>query len=58
MKKINKIILLMMAVLAVACNSEPTLQSYYVDHQENDNFVVSYSSIKDITVMETCKLNV
>ena len=40
MKKINKIILLMVAVLAVACNSEPTLQSYYVNHQENDNFVV------------------
>lgn len=40
MKKINKIILLFIAVVAVACSGEPTLQSYYVDHQENDNFVV------------------
>ena len=40
MKKINQILLLVIAVVAVACNSEPSLQKYYVENQENENFVV------------------
>ena len=40
MKKINLILLLVIAVVAVACNSEPSLQKYYVENQENENFVV------------------
>ena len=36
MKKINLILLLVIAVVAVACNSEPSLQKYYVENQEND----------------------
>jgi len=40
MKKINKVLLLLLAILAIACNSEPTLQKYYVDHQNDDNFVL------------------
>lgn len=40
MKKINKILLLLVAVFAIACNSEPTLQKYYVEHQNDDNFVL------------------
>lgn len=40
MKKINKFLLLFIAIVAVGCNSEPSLQKYYVEHQENENFVV------------------
>lgn len=40
MKKINQILLLVIAVFAVACSGEPSLQKYYVENQENENFVV------------------
>ena len=40
MKKINQILLLVIAVVAVACSGEPSLQKYYVENQENENFVV------------------
>jgi len=40
MKKINLILLLVIAVVAVACSGEPSLQKYYVENQENENFVV------------------
>lgn len=40
MRKQFKIILAFLIILVVACNSEPSLQKYYVKHQEDDNFVV------------------
>lgn len=40
MKKINKFLFAIVALVAIACNSEPTLQKYYVDHLEDKNFVV------------------
>lgn len=36
-KKLSFIILA--AVLLVACNNQPTIQEYYVQKQENDNFI-------------------
>ncbi|MGI9532498.1 DUF4252 domain-containing protein [Lutimonas sp.] len=37
---IKKLSLLLMAALVfVSCNNQPTIQEYYVDKQENDNFI-------------------
>jgi len=40
MKKITKLVCACLALLAIACNQDPTLQTYYIDHQEDKNFVV------------------
>ncbi|MDT0295640.1 DUF4252 domain-containing protein [Mesonia ostreae] len=39
-KKINILMLLVAGLALVSCNNEPTLQSYYVDHQDNKNFMI------------------
>ncbi|MBW2960609.1 DUF4252 domain-containing protein [Mesonia aestuariivivens] len=40
MKNINKLCLLFTIVMLVACNKEPSLQKYYVEHQDDNNFVM------------------
>ncbi|MGO1585688.1 DUF4252 domain-containing protein [Mesonia sp.] len=39
-KKINILMLLVAGLTLVSCTNEATLQSYYVDHQDNKNFMV------------------
>ena len=39
-KKINIIGILVLILGLASCTSEPSLQSYYVDHQDNKNFMV------------------
>ena len=41
MKKINNYLALVLATLVVmiSCKGEPSLQKYYVDNQDNDNFI-------------------
>ena len=36
----NLSVVLMMGVVLVSCNSNPSLQEYYVDNQENNKFVM------------------
>jgi hypothetical protein len=40
MKNITKLLLLSIVFITIACNQEPTLQKYYVEHQDDENFVV------------------
>jgi len=37
---IKYVIIVFLAVMTVSCNGEQSLQEYYVDHKENDNFVM------------------
>jgi len=39
MKKINYIALVVIAITSVACGSEASLQKYYIDSQDNKNFI-------------------
>lgn len=39
-KRINILMLLVAGLALVSCKNEPTLQSYYVDHQDNKNFMI------------------
>lgn len=39
-KRINILMLLLAGLVLVSCKNEPTLQSYYVDHQDNKNFMI------------------
>lgn len=39
MKTTTKISVLIFSIMLIAC-SEPSLEKYYVDHQEKDNFIV------------------
>jgi len=39
-RRINILILLVAGLTLVSCKNEPTLQSYYVDHQDNKNFMI------------------
>jgi hypothetical protein len=39
MKTLTKLLLSLTIILFVSCNGKPSLQEYYVDNQENENFL-------------------
>ena len=51
-KLINYIVILAIAVMSASCGSEASLQKYYIDNQDNKNFLsidipASIISLKD-----------
>jgi hypothetical protein len=59
-KLVNYIILAAIGILSVACGSEASLQKYYIDNQDNKNFLsidipASIISLKDDVSPETAE---